>query len=75
MSSYSISSGGGNGGCLLCVVQTVFTILKCADLIDWPWKYVLLPTLVELGLLAVCSVILFAVSMIDIIKDHIRKRK
>lgn len=65
MSSYSKCSGGGSGVGVLTVVQIVFIILKCAGLIDWPWRYVLLPILVNIGFIAVCGIIIFIVFLID----------
>lgn len=65
MSSYSKYSSGGSGVGVLTVVQIVFIILKRAGLIDWPWRYVLLPLLVDLGFIAVCGIILFIVLLID----------
>lgn len=64
MSSYSKCSGGGSGVGVLTVVQIVFIILKCAGLIDWPWRYVLLPILIAPGFLAVCGIILLIALLI-----------
>ena len=65
MSSYSKYSGGRSGVSVLSVVQIVFIILKCSGLIDWPWRYVLLPILINLGFLAVCGIILLIALLID----------
>lgn len=35
------------------VVQIVFLILKLCKVIDWSWWFVMLPTLIEIGLLVV----------------------
>ena len=53
-----ISIGNSNnnatsGGCsILVIVQVVFIILKVCGLIDWPWKIVLIPLWIALGLIA-----------------------
>lgn len=65
MSSYSKYSGGRSGVSVLSVVQIVFIILKCSGLIDWPWRYVLLPILVNIGFIAVRGIIIFIVFLID----------
>lgn len=51
-----------SGGCsALTVVQIVFIILKLVGVITWPWKYVLIPLWIELGLavlvLAICGLV------------------
>lgn len=34
------------------VLQLIFIVLKCIDVIDWPWSKVLIPLWIDLGLLA-----------------------
>lgn len=43
------------------VLQIVFIVLKCVDLIDWPWTMVLIPSWISLGLtaLAVVGVLIY----------------
>lgn len=56
------ASGGVS---LLTVVQVVFVILKLTNLIDWPWKTVLIPLWIELGLIGLILVIALVVAIID----------
>jgi hypothetical protein len=53
----------GDGVSLLGVVQIVLLILKACNVIDWPWKIVLIPLWIELGVAAIV-VIIFIISMI-----------
>lgn len=48
MSKNTSSSGMG----LLGVLQIIFIVLKCVGTIDWPWRKVLIPLWIELGLFA-----------------------
>ena len=45
------SSSGGIG--ILGVLQIIFIVLKLLNLITWPWKVVLIPFWIELGLLVI----------------------
>lgn len=51
------SSSGGMG--FFGVLQLIFVVLKLLNLITWPWKVVLIPLWIELGILVL--IILFAV--------------
>ena len=42
------------------VVQVVFIILKLCKLIDWSWWFVLIPTWVSLGFLAIQGIVFMA---------------
>lgn len=66
MKSNNSSSGVG----VLGVLQIIFIVLKCADLIDWTWLQVFIPTFISLGLTALAIVIIIAVLIIDQIKYH-----
>ena len=53
------NSSGGIG--LLGVLQIIFIVLKCLDLIDWTWVQVFIPTFIFGGLLAIGVVVLFII--------------
>lgn len=55
--SNNISSGLG----LLGVLQVIFIVLKCCNLVDWTWWQVFLPTFVSLGLFVIVCVILIVI--------------
>lgn len=59
-----------SGGCsALTVVQIVFIILKLVGVITWPWKYVLIPLWIDLGLATLVLVILGLVVLIMWLKE------
>ena len=51
------SSSGGIG--ILGVLQIVFIVLKCLNVIDWPWSKVLIPFWIWLGLFIFLLIVLF----------------
>ena len=54
-----------SGGCsALTLVQIVFIVLKLVGVITWPWKYVLIPLWIELGL---CALIIGACAIVALI--------
>lgn len=52
------------------VVQIVFLVLKLTHLIDWPWFWVLFPTILGAGLLLLAVIIFFTVYYITIWRDR-----
>ena len=52
MSKYYYSSNNNSSGGigLLGVLQIIFIVLKCLDLIDWTWVQVFIPTFIFGGL-------------------------
>lgn len=62
------SAGGGIG--ITGVVQIVFLILKLCGLIDWPWKYVLIPLWVDLVIVAVLLIVVIAAAIIQVAKEN-----
>ena len=50
------SSSGGIG--FLGVLQIIFIVLKCLNLITWSWITVFTPTFIGLGLLIIMMVII-----------------
>ena len=50
------SSSGGMG--ILGVLQIIFIVLKCLNLIDWSWKVVFIPTWISLGLLVLALILM-----------------
>ena len=45
------NSSSSRGMGLLGVLQVIFIVLKCLNLIDWTWAQVFIPTFISLGLL------------------------
>lgn len=62
----SASSGIGLTG----VVQIVFLILKLCGLIDWPWKYVLIPLWIDLVIVVVLLIVVIAAAVIQVMKEN-----
>lgn len=52
---HTSSSSSGIG--ILGVLQIIFIVLKCLDLITWPWKVVLIPLWIDLGIIALVLLI------------------
>ena len=44
---------------LLWVLQIIFIVLKTCNLIDWPWKRVLIPLWIDLGIIALALLLAF----------------
>ena len=57
--NHNNNSSGGIG--LLGVLQIIFIVLKCLNLIDWTWTQVFIPTFIFGGLLAIGVVVLFII--------------
>jgi hypothetical protein len=53
------NSSGGIG--ILGVLQIIFIVLKCLDLVDWTWTQVFIPTFIGGALLAIAIVVLFII--------------
>lgn len=53
------TSSGGIG--ILGILQIIFIVLKCLDLIDWTWTQVFIPTFIGGALLAIAIVVLFII--------------
>ena len=49
------------------VLQVAFIVLKLCKVIDWSWWYVLLPTIIPIGLAAMIVAVAF---IIAIVKDE-----
>jgi hypothetical protein len=47
-------ASGGIG--VLGVLQIIFIVLKCLNLIDWTWVQVFIPTFISLGLFLVVAI-------------------
>jgi uncharacterized protein (DUF2062 family) len=52
-------SSGGLGA--LGVLQIIFIVLKCLDLVDWTWTQVFIPTFIGGALLAIATIVLFVI--------------
>lgn len=50
------SASGGIG--ILGVLQIIFVVLKCLDLVNWSWWTVLIPSFISIGLFVIAVVIL-----------------
>ncbi len=61
MSRESKSNGIG----IVTVIQIVLIVLKFTSLIDWSWKYVLLPTEIEIGLWVLVLVWIFIKGLLE----------
>lgn len=62
MSKHNYSSSNSTGGVgILGVLQIIFIVLKCLDLIDWTWTQVFIPTFIGGALLAIAVVVLFII--------------
>lgn len=55
-----VSRGGMS---LLGVLQVVFIVLKLVGVIPWSWWLVLIPLWIELGVLAVCLVVIMILAL------------
>ena len=49
------------------LLQIVFIVLKLCNVIDWSWWYVLLPTIIPIGLAAMIVAVSF---IIAVVKDE-----
>lgn len=54
------SSSSGMG--LLGVLQVIFIVLKCLDLVSWTWAQVFIPTFISLGLLLIVIIAIFVIA-------------
>ena len=70
MKSNNSSSGMG----VLGVLQTIFIVLKCIGLIDWPWLKVFIPTWIGLGLAAIAIIVIIVIIVVDQVKYHSKDR-
>ena len=57
---YSNNNTSSSGIGILGVLQIVFIVLKCLKLITWPWKTVLIPTWISLGLFVLAVILIVA---------------
>ena len=55
------SSSSGMG--LLGVLQVIFIVLKCLNLVSWTWVQVFIPTFISLGLLLVVIIAIFIIAL------------
>ena len=55
---YSSNNHSTGGVGILGILQIIFIVLKCTDLIDWTWTQVFIPTFIGGGLLAIAVVVL-----------------
>ena len=55
-----MSKRNGTGCSLsLTTLTAVFVVLKLTGVIDWQWRYVLLPTLIEIALCLIVTIFLY----------------
>ena len=54
------SSSSGMG--LLGVLQVIFIVLKCLNLVSWTWVQVFIPTFISLGLLLIVILAIFVIA-------------
>lgn len=57
-SNHSSSSGMG----LLGVLQIIFIVLKCLDLVSWTWVQVFIPAFISLGLFLIVILAIFVIA-------------
>lgn len=55
------SSGLGTLG----VLQIVFIVLKCVNVIDWSWWAVFIPTWINIGIIAIAAIALVILECMD----------
>lgn len=58
---HETSSGIG----VLGVLQIIFIVLKCVNVIDWPWRTVLIPLWIELALVVIAIIALIVYDLLD----------
>lgn len=56
-------SSGGIG--VLGVLQIIFIVLKCINVINWPWRTVLIPLWIDLALVVIAIIALFVYDLLD----------
>ena len=62
MKKYNYNSSTSSGGIgVLGILQIIFIVLKCLNLIDWTWTQVFIPTFIGGALLAIAIVVLFII--------------
>ena len=54
---------GGAIGWLCRTTSTVFIVLRACDVIDWAWWQVLMPTFIGLGVAALSTLVLGAITV------------
>ena len=54
---------------LLWILQIIFIVLKCTNLIDWPWKVVLIPLWIDLGIIALALLVILVFAICRAFKD------
>lgn len=60
--NYHFNSSDSSGGIgILGILQIIFIVLKCTNLIDWTWTQVFIPTFIGGGLLAIAVIVLFII--------------
>ena len=57
--NHSSSSGMG----LLGVLQVIFIVLKCLNLVSWTWVQVFIPTFISLGLLLIVILAIIIIAL------------
>ena len=62
---YNNNSGGSSGVGVLGVLQIIFIVLKCLNLVNWTWTQVFIPTFIGAGLFAIVILILFVWLLIE----------
>lgn len=58
---YESSSGLDTLG----VLQIIFIVLKCVNVIDWSWWVVFIPTWINIGIIAIAAIALVILDSID----------
>ena len=58
---YSSNNNSSGGVGVLGVLQIIFIVLKCLDLISWTWTQVFIPTFIGGALLLIAVVVLFII--------------
>ena len=54
---YNSNNNYSGGMGVLGVLQIIFVVLKCLDLINWSWWTVLIPTFISIGLFIIAVAI------------------
>jgi len=68
MSKDNNASGGGIS--FFGLLQVAFIVMKVANIIDWPWSKVLIPTWIVLGLIVLITLVCVIAALVTWLRDR-----